>query len=288
MNLSLTNMWVTDEDLRILLAIWRFLLWVGTQWFWDRPALKSWLLGLCQKLLVLFFRSNSAVCASLDSNPRVSAICGPFLPRRALFEQEESSSPFCRWFVVTVFLWSLCSTVALEPNLEAKKKTCQLLGFVSIFYLLFFPTTIRSLGLHTRRKLVCFRGSFLHQKGFFEGHFLDIYWFCPSALDPWLSKFAVRREEQNLGAMSSTTEVCLPSGRLLLLSIHCRSLTSLCLQFGGKNRSSGAPRFHLRSAAGALWAPTTFGFAASFSITFSLVDRCLSHTELVKLAIIRV
>jgi hypothetical protein len=37
--------------------------------------------------------------------------------------------------------------------------------------------------------------------------------------------FVVWREEQNLGALSSTTKVCLPSGRLLLLSIHCRSLT---------------------------------------------------------------
>jgi hypothetical protein len=139
MNLSLTNMWVTDEDLRILLAIWRFLLWVGTQWFWDRPALKSWLLGLCQKLLVLCFRSNSAVCASLDSNPRVSAIRGPFLPAVGPLRARGvviSFSSLVRCHSLSMIPVQHCCT-RTEPW-SKKKKTCQLPGFVSIFFNFFF------------------------------------------------------------------------------------------------------------------------------------------------------
>jgi hypothetical protein len=77
-------------------------------------------------------------------------------------------------------------------------------------------------------------------KGFSKGHFLNIYCYCPSALDPWLSVFAVRREEWNLGALSSTTEICLLYGHLLLLSIHGRSLIDALLG-PGVNPLEGSP-----------------------------------------------
>jgi len=53
--------------------------------------------------------------------------------------------------------------------------------------------------------------------------------------------FAVRREEQNLGALSSTTEVFLSSRRLLLLSIHYRSLTISIYNSEGRTEAQALP-----------------------------------------------
>jgi len=53
--------------------------------------------------------------------------------------------------------------------------------------------------------------------------------------------FAVRREEQKLGALSSTTKVCLPFGHLLLLSIHCRSLTVSVYSSEGRTEAQALP-----------------------------------------------
>jgi hypothetical protein len=155
MNLNLTNMWVTDEDPRILLAIWRFLLWVGTQWFWDRPALKSWLLGLCQKLLVLCFRSNSAICASLDSNPRVSTIRGPFLP---------AAGPLrARGVVISFSSLVRCHSLSMIPvqhyctRIEPwskKKKHVNFLDLSQFYFILFSYNDLQFRLAHTKKACV--------------------------------------------------------------------------------------------------------------------------------------
>jgi hypothetical protein len=100
-----------------------------------------------------------------------ATICGPFLPAAGPLRARGvviSFSSLVRCHSFSMIPVQHCCT-RTEP--WSKKKTCQLPGFVSIFFKNFFPTTIRSLGLHTQRKLVCFRGSFLHQKGLFEGFF---------------------------------------------------------------------------------------------------------------------
>ncbi len=72
---------------------------------------------------------------------------------------------------------------------------------------------ICSLGLHTRRKLVCFRGSFLHQKGLSEGFFLKATFL---------------------------TSIGFAHPRLIL---DC-----LCLQFGEKNKTLGRCRVQSKFA----------------------------------------
>jgi hypothetical protein len=57
--------------------------------------------------------------------------------------------------------------------------------------------------------------------------------------------FAVWREEQNLWALSSTTDVCLPSRCLLLLSIHCRSLTISVYSSEGRTKAQALPSLML-------------------------------------------
>lgn len=143
--------------------------------------------------------------------------------------------------------------------------------FVCIsFFSFFFPTTIRAVTAytHVESMFVLEAPFFIGEaclKGFSKGHFLDIYCFCPSVFDSWLSVFAVQREEQNLRALEYNRS--LPSVWTLVVFIHPRSiLDRLCLQFEGKNISSGAPKYN-RSLP-SVWA--SIAFTDPWSILYRL------------------
>ncbi len=123
---------------------------------------------------------------------------------------------------------------------------------ICLYFFLLFLTAICGDDLHTRRKLVCFRGPFLHQRSLSEGFFLkatfltSIAFANPRLIRTWSLIICVcssERRTKSWGAFEYNRN--LPSVWTSAASTNPRSiLDRLCLQFGGKNRSSSALEYN--------------------------------------------